>query len=78
MTEISDETKGIISKDPSLCNNWAASRCYYPSGWRNFKGDKNNLEKCKCQWKGNILCNKCEPDTVLYESHPSYFEKKGE
>lgn len=77
--EISREVREVISRDPSLCNNWAdAGLCYYPNGWRNFKGDKRKLQKCRCSWKGNILCKKCVPDKVLWEGSPRLFKKKND
>lgn len=65
----------IISKDPSLCNNWAGGKCYYPNGWRKSEADERKLPDCKCKPHGNIMCDKCEPDTVLKESRANYFEE---
>jgi hypothetical protein len=69
----------LISKDSSLCNNWAAGKCYHPEGWRNkniSKEDESSLPDCICK-PGNteVLCDKCVPDTVLLDSRPSLFEE---
>lgn len=67
----------IISMDASLCNNWAEGKCHYPDGWRNRKVDIDSLQDCICK-PGNkdILCDKCEPDSVLMDSRPSLFESE--
>ena len=69
----------IISKSSSLCNKWAAGRCYHPSGWRDAKLTDEQVSKlpdCICK-PGNTetICENCEPDTVLFECRPSLFKE---
>jgi len=70
-----DKTKEIISKDPSLCEYWCESRCFFEiGGWRNNSNLNNihdpNIPKCNF----NKICDKCKPDTVLYSTKKSYYE----
>ena len=70
-----DIIKKIISKDPKLCNNWAASICYFPGGWRDSKLNSENLPTCICSYKGDMMCDRCEPDRVLLECKSDYFKE---
>jgi len=48
----SSEIMKIISKDSSLCNNWAGGKCYSPDGFRNSKlteEQENKLPDCICK-----------------------------
>ena len=70
--EATKEIREIISKDTSLCDHWAGGTCYFPDGFRKHNKNKSYPE---CRLNGEI-CKKCIPDSVLYDSRPSYYEKK--
>lgn len=77
---IDEETIRIISGDPPLCDNWASGQCYYPDGFRKCtltQEEKEKLPDCICK-PGNTetICDKCRPDSVLFDSKPSWFKKE--
>jgi len=69
-----NKVKEAISKEPSLCDFWLASRCFHSfGGWRkNDTVDIHDSNIPKCEPKG--LCEKCQPDRVLYECSPGKYQ----
>jgi len=73
--EITNEVKEVISKDPALCDYWAAaSKCFYPNEWRKSKLSREEEDKLpKCNPNG--ICQKCKPDSTLCKSRPNLYKK---